>query len=57
MCPRVLRSGTHHGKHAACGIVRTCIINGQAGCACVNEVHMAVLENNGALSVVPKRRD
>ncbi|HEY4591115.1 MAG TPA: YetF domain-containing protein, partial [Thermoanaerobaculia bacterium] len=26
----------------------------QAGCACVEEVHTAVLENNGGISVVPK---
>ena len=29
----------------------------QSGCACVEEVHMAVLENNGSISVVPRRRD
>ena len=38
---------THHELDAALR---------QAGCACVNEVHMAVLENNGALSVVPKSK-
>src|SRR4051794_17558076 len=26
----------------------------QAGCGCVEEVHTAVLENNGSISVVPK---
>ena len=26
----------------------------QAGCACVEEVHTAILENNGAISVTPK---
>ena len=26
----------------------------QAGCSCPEEVHMAVLENNGGISVVPK---
>src|SRR3954451_9123666 len=26
----------------------------QAGCVCVEEVHTAVLENNGSISVVPK---
>ena len=28
----------------------------QAGCSGINDVHTAVLENNGALSVVPKSR-
>ena len=28
----------------------------RAGCTCVEEVHMAVLENNGAISVVPKAK-
>jgi uncharacterized membrane protein YcaP (DUF421 family) len=28
----------------------------QAGCGCVDEVHTAVLENNGAISVVPKAK-
>ena len=27
----------------------------QAGCECVEEVHSAILENNGAISVVPRR--
>lgn len=26
----------------------------QSGCACVEEVHLAVIENNGAISVIPK---
>ncbi len=38
---------THHELNAALR---------QAGCACIEEVHTAVLENNGALSVVPKNR-
>ena len=38
---------THHELDAALR---------QAGCCSINEVHMAVLENNGALSVVPKSR-
>lgn len=29
----------------------------QSGCGCVEEVHMAVLENNGLINVVPRRRD
>lgn len=37
---------THHELHAALR---------QGGCACVDDVHMAVLENNGSISVVPKR--
>ncbi len=37
---------THHELDAALR---------QAGCCNVNEVHMAVLENNGAISVVPKK--
>lgn len=28
----------------------------QAGCTCPEEVHMAVLENNGGISVVPKAK-
>ncbi len=28
-----------------------------AGCACVEEVHSAILENNGAISVVPRRHN
>ncbi len=28
----------------------------RSGCTCVEEVHMAVLENNGAISVVPKAK-
>ncbi len=28
----------------------------QAGCACTEEVHLAVIENNGAISVIPKQR-
>ena len=27
----------------------------QAGCACVDEVRYAVLENNGVISVIPKQ--
>ena len=27
----------------------------QAGCGCVDDVHYAVLENNGAISVVPRK--
>lgn len=38
---------THHELNAALR---------QAGCASINEVHTAVLENNGALSVVPKSK-
>ena len=38
---------THHELDAALR---------QAGCACVSDVHIAVLENNGALSVVPKSK-
>ena len=37
---------THHELDAALR---------QAGCGSINDVHMAVLENNGALSVVPKK--
>jgi uncharacterized membrane protein YcaP (DUF421 family) len=29
----------------------------QAGCGCVDEVQYAVLENNGAISVVPRDRE
>jgi uncharacterized membrane protein YcaP (DUF421 family) len=29
----------------------------QSGCGCVEEVHMAVLENNGSINVVPRRRE
>ena len=36
---------THHELNAALR---------QAGCLCIEDVHTAVLENNGALSVVPK---
>lgn len=28
----------------------------RAGCGCVEEVHSAILENNGAISVVPKEK-
>ena len=38
---------THHELNAALR---------QSGCVCVEEVHTAVLENNGAISVVPKSR-
>ena len=37
---------THHELHAALR---------QGGCACVDDVHIAVLENNGSISVVPRR--
>jgi uncharacterized membrane protein YcaP (DUF421 family) len=37
---------THHELDAALR---------QAGCACVEDVHAAFLENNGAISVVPRR--
>ncbi len=39
---------THHELNAA---LRT------ASCACVEEVHYAILENNGQISVQPKKRD
>jgi uncharacterized membrane protein YcaP (DUF421 family) len=29
----------------------------QAGCVCVEEVHTAILENNGAISVTPRSRE
>ena len=29
----------------------------QAGCDCVAEVHFAILENNGSISVTPRRKD
>lgn len=38
---------THHELNAA--------LRG-AGCACVEEVHLAVLENNGQINIVPKQR-
>ena len=38
---------THHELDAALR---------QAGCASVHDVHAAILENNGSISVVPKRR-
>jgi uncharacterized membrane protein YcaP (DUF421 family) len=37
---------THHELHAALR---------QAGCGCVDDVHSALLENNGTISVVPRR--
>jgi|SRR2546428_48959 len=37
---------THHELHAALR---------QAGCICVEEVHAAILENNGFISVVPRK--
>src|SRR5689334_19445433 len=45
---KVLRRAklTHHELNAA---IR------QGGCACVSDVHVAVLENNGSISVVAKR--
>src|SRR5213593_2498004 len=36
---------THHEIHAALR---------QAGCACIEDVHLAILENNGAISVVAR---
>jgi uncharacterized membrane protein YcaP (DUF421 family) len=36
---------THHEVNAALR---------DAGCACASEVHMAILENNGAISVIPR---
>jgi len=36
---------THHELNAALR---------QTGCSCVEEVHSALLENNGAISVVPR---
>ena len=36
---------THHELNAALR---------QAGCACVDDVHMAILENNGSISVTPR---
>lgn len=29
----------------------------QSGCACVDDVHSAILENNGAISVTPRARE
>ncbi len=37
---------THHELHAALR---------QAGCASINEIHTAILENNGSISVVPHK--
>lgn len=37
---------THHEMNAALR---------QAGCSCVEDVHSALLENNGTISVVPRR--
>lgn len=37
---------THHELHAALRL---------AGCSCIEEVHSAILENSGAISVVPKK--
>ena len=37
---------THHELDAALR---------QSGCACVEDVHMAFLENNGSISVVPRK--
>ena len=39
---------THHELNAALR---------QSGCGCVEEVHSAILENNGSISVVPRRED
>ncbi len=38
---------THHELHAALR---------QGGCAAVEDVHLAILENNGTISVVPRRQ-
>jgi uncharacterized membrane protein YcaP (DUF421 family) len=38
---------THHELHAALR---------QAGCSCVEDVHSAILENSGVISVVPLKR-
>jgi uncharacterized membrane protein YcaP (DUF421 family) len=45
----VLRTAklTHHELNAALR---------QSGCGCVDEVHMAVLENNGSISVTPREK-
>lgn len=37
---------THHELDAALR---------QSGCSCVSEVHMAILENNGSISVIPRK--
>ena len=37
---------THHELHSALR---------QSGCSCVEDVHTAVLENNGSISVVPRQ--
>ena len=37
---------THHELHAALR---------RGGCSCIEEVHSAILENSGDISVVPKR--
>ena len=37
---------THHELMAA---IR------QGGCACIDDVHLAVIENNGSISVVPRQ--
>jgi uncharacterized membrane protein YcaP (DUF421 family) len=39
---------THHELDAALR---------EAGCSCIDEVHSAILENNGVISVVPRKRD
>jgi len=48
--PEVLKRAmlTHHELDAA---LRA------AGCACVDEVHTAILENTGAITVVPRKRE
>ncbi|HEX7615078.1 MAG TPA: YetF domain-containing protein [Thermoanaerobaculia bacterium] len=45
----VLKSAklTHHEVNAALR---------QSGCACVDDVHSAILENNGSISVTPKAK-
>jgi uncharacterized membrane protein YcaP (DUF421 family) len=57
--PQVL---IHHGKliHAAMDLANLTHheLNSalrQAGCSCVDEVQWAVIENNGSISVIPRR--
>ena len=38
---------THHELNAALR---------QGGCTCPEEVHLAILENNGSISVIPRHR-
>ena len=48
--PEVMRRAhlTHHELQAALR---------QAGCSCVEDVHSAILENSGSISVVPIKRE